>query len=44
MKRMLPATNKERALRTRDPRSGGAYEGADNAVQRQPGTHNVCSH
>ena len=33
MKRTLPATNKERALCTRDPRSGGAYvvDGRDNA-------------
>ena len=32
MKRTLPATNKEPALHTRDPRSGGAYvvDGRDN--------------
>ena len=39
MKRTLPATNKEHALRTHDPRSGGVYvvDGRDNAgnVARQ---------
>ena len=43
MKRTLPAINKERALRTRDPRSGGAHmvDGQDNAWRsRAPGlTH-----
>ena len=42
MKRTLPATNKERALRTRDPRSGGAYvvDVRDNACRiRAPGPH-----
>ena len=42
MKRMLPTTNKERTLRTRDPRSGGAYvvDGRDNAWgSRAPGPH-----
>ena len=40
--RTLPATNKERAQRTRDPRSGGAYvvHGLDNAWRsRAPGPH-----
>ena len=38
----VPATNKERALRTRDPRSGGAYvgDGRDNPWRsRAPGAH-----
>ena len=38
----LPATNKERALRTRDPKSGGAYvvDGRDNAWRsRASGPH-----
>ena len=42
MKRMLPATNKERALRTRNPWSGGAYvvDGRDDAWSRRaPGLH-----
>ena len=42
MKRTLPATNKERALRTRDPRSGGAYvvDGRNSAWRsRAPGPH-----
>ena len=42
MKRTRPATNKERALRTRDPRSGGAYvvDGRDSAWRsRAPGPH-----
>ena len=41
MKRTLPATNNERALRT-DPRSGGAYvvDGRDNTWRnRAPGPH-----
>ena len=44
MKRTLPATNKERALRTRDPRSGGAYvvDGRDNAWRsRAPAARQV---
>ena len=42
MKRTRPATNKERALRTCDPWSGGAYvvDGRDNAWRsRAPGPH-----
>ena len=42
MKHTLPATNKERALRTRNPWSGGAYvvDGRDNAWRsRAPGPH-----
>ena len=42
MKRTLPATKKERALRTRNPRSGGAYvvDGQDNTWRsRAPGPH-----
>ena len=42
MKRTRPATNKERALRTRDARCGGAYvvDGRDNAWRsRAPGPH-----
>ena len=38
----LPATNKERTLRTRDPRSGGVFvvDGRDNAWRsRAPGPH-----
>ena len=43
MKRTLPATNKERALRTRDPRSGGAYvDGRDNAWRSRAPGH--CAH
>ena len=41
-KRTLPATNKERTLRTCDPRSGRAYvvDGWDNAWgSRAPGPH-----
>ena len=41
-KRTLPATNKQRALRTHDPRSGGAYvvDGRDNTWRsRAPGPH-----
>ena len=43
MKRTLPATNKERALRTRDPRSGGAYvvDGRDNAWRSRAPGHNA---
>ena len=40
--RTPPAANKERALRTRDPRSGGAYvvDGRDNVWRnRAPGPH-----
>ena len=42
MKRTLPATNKERALRTHNPRSGGAFMvyGWDNMWRsRAPGPH-----
>ena len=42
LKRTLPATNKERALRTRDPRSRGAHvvDGRDNAWgSGAPGPH-----
>ena len=42
MKCTLPAINKERALRTRNPRSGGAYvvDSQDNAWRnRAPGPH-----
>ena len=37
MKRMLPTTNKERALRTHEPRSGGAcvVDGRDNAWKKR---------
>ena len=42
MKRTQPATNKERTLRTRDPRSGGAYvvDDRDNTWRsRAPGPY-----
>ena len=45
-KRTRPATDKERALRTRDPRSRGAYvvDGRDNARRRPHAHGNAARH